>query len=188
MYGIQSLSEKKIKELEQLELSPEKHQKEYQKIIGKSCICVGLGTSALIDKGIETMDEGIGVSVCPGPNMAYYDKQTSLLEMVDHIYGRNNIIRRNDRPHMFIKELQLYVHYFREKVEEINSDFNKKQEKNLIQFNENLRAGVLYYQQLFGKYKDSFKETKESILKELDQTYIKLQDLKTNMEEKFSVS
>ena len=178
----------KIKELDQGQLSAEDYQNEYHKIIDKSCVCVGLGTSVLIEKGIDTQEEGDGVSVCPGPNMAYYDKKSSLSEMVDHIYGRKNIIRRIDRPHMFVKELQLYVNYFKEKVEEFNSDFNKKQVKNLVQFNENLRAGVLYYQQLFGKYKNSFKETRETIFRDLEQSSHKLQDLKERMQNKFSAT
>ena len=38
--------------------------------------------------------------------------------MVDHIYGRSNIITRTDRPNMFIKELNLYIDYLRKKKTE----------------------------------------------------------------------
>lgn len=171
----------KIKELDQKELSSEEHQKEYQKITAKSCVCVGLGTSSLIEKGLETKEEGVGVSVCPGPNMAYYEKKTSLGEMVGHIYGRNNIIKRDDRPNMFLKELQLYVNHFKEKIGEIKTDINKKQEKNLFLFNDNLKDGISYYQQLFGKFKNQFVDTKDQMMRELEQTSGKLQIMKQEM-------
>ena len=61
---------------------------------------------------MNTRVEGPGVSVCPGPNIAYFTESLSLHSMVDHIYGRKNVIQRSDRPMMFIKELQLYVDYF----------------------------------------------------------------------------
>jgi len=177
----------RINDLKALNLAEEDYQKEYHKIVEKSCVCVGLGTAALLSKGLDTKVEGPGVSICPGPNMAYYEKETSLSEMVGHIYGRNNVIIRKDRPHMFIKELQLYVDHFKEKIEEIKADMNKKQEKNLILFNENLKEGVSYYQQLFGKLKNSFHETKEQIMKDLDYSAEKIQELKQEMMKKLYV-
>lgn len=177
----------RIKDLKALNLAEVEYQKAYNKIVEKSCVCVGLGTAALLSKDLDTKVEGPGVSICPGPNMAYYEKETSLTEMVGHIYGRNNVINRKDRPHMFIKELQLYVDHFKEKIEELKSDMNKKQEKNLILFNENLKEGVSYYQQLFGKLKNSFQETKEQIMNDLDHSAEKIQELKQEMIKKLSV-
>ena len=86
----------KIKELEEQELSSEIHQQQYNKIIEKSCICVGLGTSALLEYNLDRKTQGDGVSVCPGPNMAYYSKVMSLKNMTDHIYGRTNMIRSSE--------------------------------------------------------------------------------------------
>jgi len=71
----------KLKQLDEKELEKEDYNKQYKKIVEKSCICVGLGTSALIVNDIDTKTEGTGVSICPGPNMAYYSKLTSLKEM-----------------------------------------------------------------------------------------------------------
>lgn len=95
----------KIAELEAKGLSKELFESEKAKIVEKACICVGLGTSALLINKMDTKVEGLGVSVCPGPNMAYFSRKMSMEEMVGHIYGRNNVISRTDRPHMFIKEL-----------------------------------------------------------------------------------
>ncbi len=44
----------KIKELDTIELNPEEYEKAYEKIINKSCICVGLGTSALLTNNLDT--------------------------------------------------------------------------------------------------------------------------------------
>ena len=49
---------------------------------------------------------------------SYFSKKMSLKEMVDHIYGRVNVITRKDRPNMFIKELNLYIDYLKNKIEE----------------------------------------------------------------------
>lgn len=176
----------KLKDLDKLNLPENEKQKEYHKITDKSCVCVGLGTAALLEKGLSTKDEGPGVSVCPGPNLAYYNKESSLEEMVGHIYGRNNIIERKDRPHMFIKELQLYTDHFKEKLEELKKDINKKQEKSLMAFNENLKDGVKYYQNLFGNLKSSFQDTKEQILKDLEYNQNLIQDLKQELKRKLT--
>jgi hypothetical protein len=151
--GICSASRKyqrlKIQELDTLAYSPEKRKREYEKIVEKACICLGLGTSALLEHGIDHSYEGAAVSVCPGPNLAYFDKKVSLKEMVDHIYGRTNIISRTDRPHMFLKELELYINYLQTQVEEADKPLSDKQEKYFEVFRNNILEGVQYYKGLF---------------------------------------
>src|SRR5690606_11315635 len=88
----------KIKELENENLALEAYQIKLNQITEKSCTCVGLGTSALLAYNLDTKVEGEGVSICPGPNMAYYSKIMSLKNITDHIYGRDNMITRTDRP------------------------------------------------------------------------------------------
>lgn len=114
--GSTDYQRQKINELLTKNLDNETYQKEYRKIVDKACICVGLGTSALIKKGISTNSEGNGVSICPGPNIAYFSKVVSLKEMVDHIYGKINLIERTDRPHMFINELKINIDYYEERI------------------------------------------------------------------------
>jgi hypothetical protein len=157
----------KIKELEKENLSPTEHQKKYDKIIEKTCTCVGLGTSALLTYNLDTKVEGKGVSVCPGPNMAYYSKVMSLKEITDHIYGRKNVIKRTDRPNFFIKELQIYIKYLNHKLEESKNSFDKKQEKYLITFTDNMKKGVSYYTNLFKSFKQEFRNDKLEVLQEL---------------------
>ncbi len=64
----------KLKALDAENLPAEQYQLRYNKIVEKSCTCVGLGTSALLVNGLSTKVEGTGVSICPGPNMAYFSK------------------------------------------------------------------------------------------------------------------
>ncbi len=174
----------KIEELDQQNLSPEDYLVKYDKIVEKSCTCVGLGTSALLAHGIEPKVEGPGVSVCPGPNMAYFNRRLSLKEMVAHVYGKLDVITRNDRPNMFVKELQIYVDYLKDKIDETTSDMNRKQEKYLNTFSKNMIEGVEYYRNLFTETKDRFEDKKAEILSELDKNLSLLQELKNRIEHK----
>ncbi len=158
----------KLKELDKEGLSPGEHKKEFDKIVDKSCLCLGLGTSAMLVNNIETKQKGDGVSICPGPNMAYFSKITSLKEMIDHIYGRSNIITRTDRPNMFMKELKIYLDFLKTKIEETRVSMTNRQEKYLLTFVENLKEGINYYSGLFSDFNNIFEETKSSILSDLD--------------------
>jgi hypothetical protein len=169
----------KLKELDAKVLSVEAHKNEFNKITDKSCTCVGLGTSALLKYNIETKSEGKGVSVCPGPNMAYFSKEMSLVEMTHHIYGKSNIISRTDRPHMFIKELSIYIDYLKDKIEESKGAMTIKQEKYLNTFVKNLNTGIEYYHNLFCSQISSFKELKENLLNELKENSENLKQLQT---------
>ncbi len=167
----------KLKELDNEDLSPEEYRTRFDKITDKSCLCVGLGTSALLVNNMDTKFEGEGVSVCPGPNLAYFSKKISLKEMIDHIYGRANVISRTDRPNMFIKELKIYIEYLKNKIEETKVTMTNKQEKYLMNFEKNLEDGITYYLNLFNDLKDKFQESKSSILNELEDSLIALQHL-----------
>jgi len=158
----------KIKELDTLDISKEEKTKRYDKIIEKSCICVGLGTSALLVNNGDTAKTGSGVSICPGPNMAYYSKVMTLKNITDHIYGRGNVIDRSDRPNMFIKELGVYIKYLEDKLQEVKSSVDVKQKRSLVKFKKNLQEGIAYYNELFLNNKERFVETKECILKSLE--------------------
>ncbi|CAN0599254.1 unnamed protein product, partial [Ectocarpus sp. 12 AP-2014] len=138
----------KLKELESQELPKSEFEYQYNKITEKSCTCVGLGTAALLAYNLDTREEGEGVSICPGPNMAYFSKVTSLAEMIDHVYGRMNVMSRTDRPNMFIKELQIYLQYYQEQIEELKRNSTEKQRKKLITFGANLLDGIVYYENL----------------------------------------
>jgi NAD(P)H-dependent flavin oxidoreductase YrpB (nitropropane dioxygenase family) len=108
-------------------------------IRSKQCICDQLGNSALLGLGISKTE--LPVAVCPGPNLAYFDRTYTLEEMVDHIYGRRESLVPADRPHMFAKELQLYV-------EHCLSLSGKKFDT----FRAQLLEGIAHYRQLTAAY------------------------------------
>jgi hypothetical protein len=110
-----------------------------------------LGTPALIVNELSTKIEGKGVSVCPGPNIAYFDKKTDLKEMTDHIYGRTNLLAHKKRPNMFVKELQLNIGYLKSKILETKFNGSLRIYKQLQVFNENLMKGIDFYIQLFSE-------------------------------------
>jgi hypothetical protein len=140
---------KKIEELNSQNLPKREHDYHLNKITEKSCTCVGLGTSALLVYNLDTKIEGEGVSICPGPNLAYFSKTATLAEMIGHIYGRNNVIQRTDRPNMFIKELLIYLEYYKEQIFDFRMNITEKGRKQLISFGNNLNDGITYYQNLF---------------------------------------
>lgn len=172
----------KLKELDSQELTDEEYDYQYNKITEKSCTCVGLGTSALLTYGLDTKTEGQGVSICPGPNMAYFNKTMELNEMIDHIYGKTNVISRKDRPHMFIKELYIYLDYLHARIAESKFEITDKQRKYLLTFAGNLNDGITYYQELFNNLKEEFSESKGQILCLLDEGEKTLRNLVQEIE------
>ncbi len=172
----------KLKELDELGLSQKDYTTKFNKITEKSCTCVGLGTSALLAYGLDTKTEGPGVSICPGPNMAYFSKIMTLKEMTDHIYGRANVIVRTDRPHVFIKELGIYLEYLKNRIAESQESMNSKQEKYLSKFIHNLEDGIHYYQGLFKNHNSPFKNEKDTILAQLAQGLKTLEGFKQEVE------
>ncbi len=145
----------KINEIKKQELTPSEFKTQISKVTEKTCTCVGLGTSALLAYDLDTKVEGTGVSICPGPNMAYYSKEMSLKEMTHHIYGKENVISRTDRPNMFIKELNIYIDYLKNKLEETKGILDRKQTKYFSNFSTNLNEGISYYYNLFETFNDA---------------------------------
>lgn len=158
----------KIAELDAKELTPAEYRKQYDAITDKSCICVGLGTSALLVNGLETRSEGEGVSVCPGPNLAWFSERSTLRDMTDHIYGRQNLISRKGRPNMFMSELKMYIEYLEARVEEARQPVERKQQEYLSVFKQNLEDGILYYNRLADAISQAGNDDAAAFRKELN--------------------
>lgn len=172
----------KTEELNSQDLSSDEYQKQYSVLTDKACLCKGLSASAYLVNGLES-SEGPDVSVCPGPNLAYFSKPVSLKTMVDHIYGRTNIIERNDRPNLFLKELKMYIDYLGNKIDETLKPISDKQKKTLEGFQENLQKGADYYKEIFQKYKKQLEESdvKLNMMQELDKLKLELKNLKAKL-------
>ena len=110
-----------------------------ERVMEKTCICDHLGNGVLIALGI--VDEKTAPqSICPGPNAAWFKKFHTLKEMVDHIYGRVPSILPPERPHMFVKEIELYVDYLEKLTAETEPD--ERGVKLVREVKENIEAGM----------------------------------------------
>jgi hypothetical protein len=167
----------KLKELEKLNLPEDEYKKQYEKIIAPECLCVGLAEPAIIVHQIDYKVKDMGVTVCPGPNMAYFNKIVSLKEMINHIYGRTDLIGKRYRPNMFVKELNLYIDYLKGKLDEVKNGLDKRQVKYFEKFAENLDSGVQYYKDLFSNVKGKLAAKKDEILSDLEQGKRKIHKL-----------
>lgn len=172
-HGICTASKKyqdiKLAELESVKdtLSADAFEKSKIKITEKSCLCVGLANASYLENDIKIKGQAQGVVICPGPNMAYFDHEVSLKEMLQHIYQGKTILRTNDRPNLFVKELKMYVDYFRNEIETISGEVSTNQLKKWNSFKTNILDGIEYYQNLFSST-FYFKTEEEKIKKQFD--------------------
>ncbi|APQ19201.1 hypothetical protein [Maribacter hydrothermalis] len=173
---------KKVEELISQNLPKAEYDYHFNKITEKSCTCVGLGTSALLVYNLDTKIEGEGVSICPGPNLAYFSKIATLEEMIGHIYGRNNVIQRTDRPNMFIKELLIYLEYYKEQIDDFRMNITDKSRKQLVSFGNNLNDGITYYQNLFQDKLEELSPSPTCVTVQLDGCRIILNTLQEQVE------
>ena len=154
----------KIKELDTKNLLPADYKSAYDKIVEVECICVGLGTSSLLVNNLDTKQEGKGVSICPGPNLANFSEIISLKKMTDHIYGKTSIIKENGRINMFLRELNMYIDYLRGKIDELPENVSEKQLAHLQSFRSNLEEGIKYYNQHMSTFKSRLNNFREEVL------------------------
>lgn len=156
------------KSLKANELTKDEYIKAKAKALECSCICVGLGVSALKSLNIKRTYEGEEISICPGPNTAYFNREYSLEEMVDNIYGRTTIVDRNVRPNLFMKELKCYIDYMNEQLYPNLGENDIKGEKALEKFKFNLHRGVEYYKDLINDLKGKYDLISAEIERDLD--------------------
>ncbi|TYB79904.1 hypothetical protein ES674_03540 [Bizionia myxarmorum] len=119
------------------------------KITEKACLCVGLANASYLENDIPIKGQQQGVVICPGPNLAYFDKEVSLTQMIQHIYGKASVLAETYRPNMFVKELKMYVDYLTQDIATFTDDLTAKHIKKWQAFKSNLLEGVVYYQNLF---------------------------------------
>lgn len=136
----------KIAQLQSMELPSGEYQQRVQEVVDKECLCVGLSNAAALKHNILFVRNRTAVNICPGPNIVYFNKVMSLREIVDHIYGRANVLAGSNRPHVLLKELSLYLDYLEEQL-----TLPAKATlpgKYYDEFCERLRDGISYYHQL----------------------------------------
>jgi hypothetical protein len=157
----------KIDELSKLQLSLQAYKKRFEEIVVKSCICNDLGEPAMIKIG-EGDPAKRFTAICPGPNIAYFSKVASFQEMVDHIYGRTSLLDPVYRPHMFIKELKMYIEFFIKETQKCLMEPTEVQRQYFIEFRKNLLAGIEYYRGLFPQMAVETLQFRTKMLEELE--------------------
>jgi hypothetical protein len=141
----------KIKQLNALHLPETEYKNAFNVITEKICLCEGLCSAAYLKYNIAKPKENTAVAICPGPNLAYFKKTFSLDEMAAHIYGKLDILKNAARPHMFLKELELYINYLQKDIQQNLIDMTDKKGKQLFKFKEQLLNGINYYKNLFNE-------------------------------------
>lgn len=154
----------KIEQLQSLNLPAEDYEKQYQDVVSKECLCIGLMNSAVRQYNLPPVKKLTAVTICPGPNIAYFSKVVSLREIIDHIYGRADILTNPGRPHMFIKELKLNIDYLKEQIDDLKVR-NDKLLKDITSFGEQLLKGIDYYRT---RSEIIVKNSVENFLQQLD--------------------
>ncbi|WP_423127945.1 hypothetical protein [Gaoshiqia sp. Z1-71] len=169
---------KKISEVKESGLPEHDQQKQISLLTQKECLCEGLTNSTYLANHITPDSKRTGVSICPGPNIAYFNQVVSLKEMVHHIYGKVNLLKGVKRPNLFIKELRMYVDYLENKLAEFGQNQDEKQSSYYRVFRKNMQDGISYYKQLFTKYDSKLQEMKKDVLAELENINKKLENIK----------
>lgn len=148
---------KRLAMIENEDLTAEQYNAARDDVLSKSCICDDLAGGATIRAGIEP---DATPAVCCGPNIVNFSKIMSLSEMIDHIYGRISVLVNPDRPHMFVRELKLYVEYLQKEVDQFLQNLSNQREEYLIEFKKNLLAAIDYYlnfaEKIVEKGRDTF--------------------------------
>jgi hypothetical protein len=130
------------KQLATLELSGPLTNDQISKITQKACICHEVGGSALRRHGISS---NVATAICPGPNLVWFSKLTNLDEVTGHIYGRNSLITSKERPHMFIRELEITIDYFEKVVIPSVVEGDAIAKKSAYEFSKTIQDGINYY-------------------------------------------
>jgi hypothetical protein len=169
----------KLKELKEAVLSDEKYAEQVKIIQEKDCLCEGLSVPALLVNDIAVPFNFNAVTICPGPNLAFFSGVHTLKQMVDHIYGKTNILNDVPRSNVFMNELRLYVKYLVNENNNISNQFNQKKEDYINKFKANLLIGINYYNELAEKMEGQANELFKGMQNELEQIEISLLALKT---------
>ncbi|MEW5894326.1 MAG: hypothetical protein AB1650_00970 [Candidatus Omnitrophota bacterium] len=167
---------KKLALLKEQNLSEEEFNKQFSRITSKACICHQLGNGVLQKYGIIP-DGSQPVAVCPGPNLAFFSKVLTLKELVDHIYGRINVLNNRPRLNLFLKELELNIRHLQHYLDDLVPHLNDKQQDYAEEFCKNLFDSITYYRQLFNETIESTQIFGEKALEQLEDFAARLQDI-----------
>ncbi len=142
---------RKLKELPTEDLTAEQLAVIEERALAKSCICHDLAGGVTGQKGI---DPEAKPAICCGPNIVNFSKLATLEQMVDHIYGRINLLTESGRPHMFLRELRLYIDYLRQAIKDSSLGISESPASYFEDFKANLSRGIEHYRRLADEFTD----------------------------------
>ncbi|MFC3559179.1 hypothetical protein [Pedobacter jamesrossensis] len=178
----------KIKALKASALAENELKKQIDLVTEKVCLCEGLCSSIYIKDEILKSKESRAVSICPGPNLAYFSKKYSLKEMVDHIYGKTNLLENVNRPNLFVKELRLYIDYLKKDIQGFNDELkininciNQKKKNYLNKFHSQLMKGIDFYRESIQKADCDLKIWSEEQVRLLEETVFSINAINTQL-------
>lgn len=167
----------KLKELKDTVENGEEYTRLANQVTEKICLCEGLCSSAYQKYNLLKPKESKAVAICPGPNLAYFNNTYTLDEMVAHIYGKINVLKKENRPHMLLKELELYADYLQAELKNLVFNYNKKKEQHLQSFKSQLLSGIAYYKLLVQELEEKSSTFKERFQQVLGETEIRINKL-----------
>jgi len=94
--------------------------------------------------------------------------------MIGHIYGRISVITSENRPHMFVNELKIYVDYLKKELEKNSAELPESAAKYFSEFRESLIEGIDYYLGLGEKF---IEEKKEQFIKDMNYFKAELENI-----------
>lgn len=133
---------RKLGEIEAMGVSEDTKDTLRRKVLEKACICDHLGNSTLIHLGSARDGWSAPQAICPGPNIAWFNRTYTLEEMIDHIYGRRASLVPAERPHMFVKEMAMTVDWLEKMVG--SWDGSADQLRSLRESAQNIEDGMAY--------------------------------------------
>jgi len=163
----------KLAAIEASDLSEMQKAHVREEVLAKSCICHDLAGGATLKYGIV---KEAHTAICPSMNIAHFKMLATLEEMVGHIYGRLALFTDPDRPHMFIRELSLYVEHLREELVRFADGFSGRKLSYYAEFKSNLIEGVNYYQDRFldfvAEHQDRFRSDLHRLRNQIEQIQV----------------
>ena len=112
------------------------------------------------------------------PNIVNFSKVSSLREMTDHIYGRSNLMHPTGRPHMFVKELELYIDFLEQHIARKQNP-DKRMIKNWETYCNNLLEGIVFYREFLKK--EVLDSNQEAFKKSLEVAELTVNNTKTTL-------
>ena len=166
----------KLQELEtkKTTLATTAYEQAKDRITEKACLCVGLANASYLQNNIKIKGQDQGVVICPGPNIAYFDKELSLSEMCQHIYGKSSTVQLTNRSNFLVNELKMYVSYLDNEITNTFEELTIAKIKKWDLFKKNLIDGIQYYKKLLNTSLH-FEHQKDEILLQLEKYQLEIQ-------------